>query len=45
MALPVSTEWSLLDFNSMILPDGDFVVKFSDQGAGWSEWSAIAVNK
>jgi hypothetical protein len=27
----------------MILPDGDFIVKFSDNGPGWGEWSAIAV--
>ncbi len=41
--LPVSTEWVLLDFSSIILPDEDFIVKFSDNGPGWGEWSAIAV--
>lgn len=41
--LPKSTEWALLDFSSMILPDGDFIIKFSDNGADWGEWSAIAL--
>jgi hypothetical protein len=45
MVLPVSTEWTLLNFNSMILPEGEFIVKFSDSGAAWGEWSAIAVRK
>ncbi len=43
--LAVSTEWALLDFSSMILPDGDFIIKFSDNGADWGEWSAIAVKQ
>jgi hypothetical protein len=41
--LPVSTEWVLLDFSSIILPDEGFIVKFSDNGPGWGEWSAIAL--
>lgn len=43
--LPVSPEWALLDFSSMLLPDGDLIVKFLDNGTDWGEWSAIAVRK
>lgn len=41
--LPVRTEWTLLEFRGSALPDGEFVVTFSDAGDGWGEWSAIAL--
>ena len=41
--LPVSMEWSVLEFSSRFLPEGSFVAKFSDEGAGFGEWSAVAV--
>lgn len=43
-ALSVSLEWQILDFSSPILPD-QFLVTLTDEGAGWGEWSAIAVRK
>jgi hypothetical protein len=43
--LPVSKDWALIDFNSSILPNRTFVIKLSDNGSGWGEWSAIAVRK
>lgn len=43
--LPVAKAWALLDLNNTLLPGGTFTVKFSDNGAGWGEWSAIAVRK
>lgn len=41
--LPVSTEWVELEFSSDFLPD-TFELKFSDNGDGWGEWSAIALS-
>jgi len=35
-------DWVLLDFSHDVLPE-EFAVKFSDKGAGWGEWSAIAL--
>jgi hypothetical protein len=35
--LPGSTEWALLNFSSLALPDGEFVVKFSDDGTKWGK--------
>jgi hypothetical protein len=43
--LPVSTEWALLDLDGMRLPNGPFVIKLSDQGSDWGEWSALAVRQ
>jgi hypothetical protein len=40
--LPVATEWVELEFSSDLLPDS-FEVKFSDNGDGWGEWSAIGL--
>lgn len=40
--LPVALDWVQLDFSSDLLPDV-FDLKFSDNGNGWGEWSAIAV--
>ena len=45
VVMPISTEWSALDFIGTELPQGEFDVKFSDQGSGWGEWSAIAVRQ
>lgn len=41
--LPVATEWTLLEFNSVTLPNENFIVKFSDYGTNMGEWAAIAV--
>lgn len=43
-SLPVSVEWGVLDFSSEKLPDL-FNIKITDSGAGWGEWSAIALIK
>lgn len=40
--LPLAQEWSWLEFDAPSLPE-EFVVKLSDQGTSWGEWSAIAV--
>lgn len=40
--LPVATDWVVLEFSNSNLPD-IFTVIFKDAGAGWGEWSAIAV--
>lgn len=42
--LPVAKEWVVLEFSDPSLPDL-FTVKFRDGGAGWGEWSAIAIRK
>lgn len=41
--LPVATEWTLLEFNNVILPSENFIVKFADYGTNIGEWAAIAV--
>jgi hypothetical protein len=41
--LPVSADWSLIELSSPSLPEGEFTIELTDQGAGWGEWSAIAV--
>lgn len=41
--LPVATEWTLLEFNNVILPSENFIVKFADYGTNMGEWAAIAV--
>lgn len=41
-ALPISTEWSILNFSASELPE-DFTVTFIDAGTTWGEWSAIAL--
>jgi len=43
MKLPVSTDWVLLNFSGQNLPNGEFTIRFSDDGSGWGEWSAIGV--
>jgi hypothetical protein len=40
--LPAARDWIQLDFSNELLPES-FDVKLSDNGAGWGEWSAIAV--
>ena len=43
VVLPNAKEWTLLEFSSDILPDR-FLLRFSDHGDAWGEWSALAVN-
>jgi hypothetical protein len=40
--LPVSTDWTVIHFDSPELPD-TFTAVFHDRGQDWGEWSAIAV--
>ncbi len=42
--LPLAPQWVLLEFSGEALPQQPFTVKLSDQGGGWGEWSAIALN-
>jgi len=42
--LPVAPEWILLEFSNEKMPT-EFLVKFSDHGDGWGEWSAVALNE
>lgn len=37
-----SRKWTLLEFSNKSLPQ-QFDVKFSDDGVGWGEWSAVAL--
>jgi hypothetical protein len=41
-ALPATSEWVLLEFSNVSLPD-EFNVKFVDGGDGWGEWSSVAL--
>jgi len=43
-ALPVSLDWQILEFSNPVLPN-EFVITLSDEGDGWGEWSAIALQK
>lgn len=43
IALPVAQEWSEVHFIDDTLPES-FLVRLSDEGSGWGEWSAIAFN-
>jgi hypothetical protein len=45
IVMPTASEWIMLDFTSPKLPKSGFEIKLSDKGAGWGEWSAIAVSK
>jgi len=40
--LPNTSEWVLLEFSNIKLPD-KFIVKFLDGGDGWGEWSAVGL--
>ncbi|MCP5196814.1 MAG: hypothetical protein H6974_08530 [Gammaproteobacteria bacterium] len=40
--LPVSTDWSVLEFSNPALPD-EFDITFIDGGTKWGEWSAIGL--
>lgn len=42
--LPLAIEWVMLEFSNPNLP-AQFQAEFNDQGAGWGEWSAIAVKE
>ncbi|MNT43661.1 hypothetical protein D3C72_1801450 [compost metagenome] len=43
IVLPNAIEWKLLEFSDKNLPANEFLIKLSDKGTGWGEWSAIAV--
>jgi hypothetical protein len=43
VVLPVTTEWSMLDFSRFGPLQSQFVAKFTDGGTGWGEWSAVAL--
>jgi len=43
--LPISLQWSKLRFSDQDIPVEGAIVKFSDQGNAWGEWSAIALRK
>lgn len=45
ITLPVTLDWVLLDFSTSSLSESDYIIRLSDNGAGWGEWSAIAVKK
>lgn len=45
VGLPLSRDWVLLEFSGETLPQESFTVKLSDNGNGWGEWSAIAVQQ
>ncbi len=40
-SLPLSLEWSVLEFTNTQLPD-EFDITLIDAGTKWGEWSAIA---
>jgi hypothetical protein len=40
--LPISIDWSILNFDTPNLPD-TFKVTFIDAGLGFGQWSAIAL--
>lgn len=42
--LPISTDWSVLDFSNPNLPER-FEVTLIDAGTGWGEWTAIGVKE
>ena len=42
--LPLSKNWQLLEFSGEHLPE-TFTLKFTDNGDGWGEWSAVGLNK
>lgn len=43
MALPLSKDWMLLEFSGESWPQEPFTVKLTDNGSGWGEWSAVAL--
>jgi hypothetical protein len=46
VVLPVAQKWTLLDFNGLPNSKGnEFVIKMTDKGSSWGEWSSVAVNK
>lgn len=42
--MPVALDWVVLEFSNPNLPE-HFTLKLIDSGAGWGEWSAIALRK
>ena len=43
MVMPALPEWTQLGFDSAALPSGELVLRISDNGNGWGEWSAVAL--
>lgn len=43
-SLPAAPDWTVLVFDSPDLPE-HFTLTLSDQGAGWGEWSAVALRE
>jgi len=46
VVLPDAQKWTLLEFNGV--PNAnrhEILIKMTDNGSGWGEWSSIAVNK
>ncbi len=44
VVLPRAEKWIALEFNSLLNPSGhDALIKITDKGSNWGEWSAIAV--
>jgi hypothetical protein len=43
MVMPAMPEWTQLGFDSAAVPAGDLVLRISDNGDGWGEWSAVAL--
>ena len=41
-SLPVATEWAVLEFSNLRLPDG-FDVTLIDPSTKWGEWSSVAL--
>lgn len=44
IVLPKALNWMALEFNGLSGPSGgDVLIRIEDKGAGWGEWSAIAI--
>ena len=46
LILPAAQKWTVLEFNGLLNSNGrEILIKITDNGSGWGEWSSIAVNK
>lgn len=43
VVMPVLPEWTQLVLDSAAVPSGELVLRISDNGDGWGEWSALAL--
>ena len=41
--MPAMPEWTQLVFDSPAMPSGELVIRISDNGGDWGEWSALAL--